>query len=110
MVCRRPARQQSPRPFLADTLGTMAFLQPKQFVVDGNADLKAFGLDKPSWKIEVKAPGGKRELWLGALEPGSKLFYATVPGSGAVFIVDALDSVVLARPLAELLVEEKKKN
>jgi hypothetical protein len=32
-----------------------------------------------------------------------------VPGSGAVFIVDALDSVVLARPLAELLVEAKKK-
>ncbi len=95
--------------FLADTLGTIAFLQPKQYVADAKADLKAFGLEKPSWKIEVKAPGGKRELWLGALEPGSKLFYATVPGSGAVFTVDALDSVVLARPLAELLVEEKKK-
>jgi Domain of unknown function (DUF4340) len=96
-------------PFLADTLGALAFLQPKYYVADANADLKAFGLEKPSWKIEVKAPGGKRELWLGALEPGSKLFYATVPASGAVFVVDALDSVVLARPLAELLVEEKKK-
>lgn len=108
-VAGQPDKQVR-EPFLADTLGTVSFLEPRRFIVDVNADLKAFGLDKPSWKIEVRAPGGKRELWLGGLEPGTKNYFATVPGTGAVFIIEPLDSVVLARPLAELLAEEQVKS
>ncbi|HZZ78164.1 MAG TPA: DUF4340 domain-containing protein [Gemmataceae bacterium] len=96
-------------PQLADTLGALAYVRVVEYVAEGKADLKAFGLEKPTWKIEAKVGKDKRELWLGAKQPGTQLFYAMVPGSGAVFTIDALDSVALARPLAELVVEEKKK-
>jgi hypothetical protein len=96
-------------PELADTLGALAYIRTMEYVAEGKPDLKTFGLEKPSWKIEAKVGKDKRELWLGSQQPGTMYYYATVPGSGVVFTVNPLDSVVLARPLAELVVEEKKK-
>jgi hypothetical protein len=52
---------------------------------------------------------GKRELWLGAMEDKAKRPFATVPGSGGVFVIDEIDNIILARPLGSYLVEEEKK-
>ena len=94
---------------VADTLEILATLNAHHFVLDARADLKAYGLEKPAWKLEVQTPAGKRELWLGAMEDKTMRPYATVPGSGGVFVIDEIDNIVLARPLASYLAEEEKK-
>ncbi len=94
---------------VADTLEMLATLNAHHFVLDAKADLKAYGLEKPAWKLEVQTPTGKRELWLGAMEDKSKRPFATVPGSGGVFVIDEIDNIILARPLAAYVADEEKK-
>src|SRR5207244_3175564 len=94
---------------VADMLRLLATLTADRYVLDAKADLKEYGLDKPAWKLEVVTPTGKRELWLGRMEGKSKQPFATVPGSGGVFVIDEIDNIVLARPLASYVVEPEKK-
>jgi hypothetical protein len=94
---------------VTDTLDALASLKALRYVTDVKADLQLYGLAKPAWTIEVKTPMGKRTLFLGRNEENSKRFYATVPGSDAVFIVDEADGLRIARPLAAFLESEKKK-
>lgn len=94
---------------LDDTLSMLSTLTAQRFIADAKADLKAYGLEKPAWKLEVTTSAGKRELWLGAMEEKTKRPYATVAGSGAVFVIDEIDNIVLARPLSAYVEAEKKK-
>jgi len=73
------------------TLDILARLEAHHYVADVKGDLKEYGLEKPAWKIEVQAPTGKRELWIGAMEDKSKRPYATIAGSGTVFVLDEVD-------------------
>lgn len=93
---------------VADTLEMLSTLHAHHYVRDAKADLKPFGLDKPAWKLEVPTPMGKRELWIGGREDKSKRPYATVPGAGAVFVLDEIDNIILARPLSAYVEAEKK--
>jgi len=94
---------------VVDTLDALASLKALRYEADAKADLQLYGLAKPVWKIEVQTPMGKRELWLGRNEGASKRFYATTPGSDAVFVVDDEQSLRIARPLAAFVEKEKKK-
>jgi hypothetical protein len=94
---------------VTDTLDALASLKVAHYVADEKADLQLYGLTKPAWKIELQTPTGKRELWLGRYEGASKRFYATTPGSGAVFVIDEIDSQRIARPLSAFAEAEKKK-
>ena len=77
---------------VTDTLDALASLKVLRYLADSQANLQLYGLAKPSWTIEVKTPMGKRTLLLGRTEENSKRFYATVPGSDAVFVLDEADS------------------
>jgi hypothetical protein len=94
---------------VSDTLDALASLKALRYEVDAKADLQLYGLAKPAWKIEVQTPMGKRELWLGRNEGASKRFYASVPGSASVFVIDDEQSARIARPLSAYLEMEKKK-
>ena len=94
---------------VTDVLDALASLKVLRYLADAKADLQLYGLAKPSWTIEVKTPMGKRTLLLGRNEESSKRFYATAPGSDAVFVLDESDSLRLARPLMAFLEAEKKK-
>jgi hypothetical protein len=94
---------------VTDMLDALASLKVQRYLADAKADLQLYGLAKPTWTIEVKTPMGKRTLLLGRHVENSKRFYATVPGSEVVFVLDEADSLRLARPLATFLESEKKK-
>ncbi len=72
---------------VTDTLDALASLKAERFVADAKADLKLYGLDPAVWTITVTTPAGTRTLLIGRAEGDSKRLYATVPGSGAVFII-----------------------
>jgi hypothetical protein len=93
-----------------DTLDALASLKALRYVADAKVNLQEYGLAKPAWKVEVQTPMGKRELWLGRNEGGaSKRYYASVPGSDSVFVIDEDQSARIARPLSAYLESEKKK-
>jgi hypothetical protein len=94
---------------VTDTLDVLASLKVLRFIADTKADLQLYGLTKPTWTIEVQNPTGKRTLFLGRTEENSKRFYATVPGSESVFVIDEAESARIARPLAAFIESEKKK-
>ncbi|MBI2805631.1 MAG: DUF4340 domain-containing protein [Planctomycetes bacterium] len=92
-----------------EVLFTLVRLEALRYVADAKADLKQYGLDAPSHRIEVQLPVGKRELWVGDVEEKSKRRFATVPGTGAVFVLDEFDTGLLTRPLSSFLDTPKKK-
>jgi hypothetical protein len=94
---------------VVDSLDALASLKALRYEADAKADLQLYGLAKPAWKIEVQTPMGKRELWLGRTEGTSNRFYATIPGSNVVFVIDDEMSARIARPLAAFVEMEKKK-
>jgi type 1 glutamine amidotransferase len=77
-------------------------------VADAKADPKKYGLADPAWKIEIELAKEKRVLLLGDYEDKSKRLYASVQGTGAVFVLDDIDSLILSRPRSAYVVEEKK--
>jgi hypothetical protein len=93
---------------VTDTLDALASLKALRFEADDKADLQLFGLAKPAWKIDVQTPAGKRELLLGRNEGGSTSFYATVPGSNAVFVLDEETGARIARTMSAFVDAEKK--
>jgi Domain of unknown function (DUF4340) len=92
-----------------DTLRAFDSLKAIQWIVDAKADLKPFGLVEPAWKITLDGPKDTRVLWLGGHEDKTKRFFATVPGSGAVFVLDEAISARISRNLEAYLAAEKKK-
>src|SRR5207248_1200371 len=94
---------------VTNTLAILESLNAVRYVVDAKADLKSFGLAEPAWKIEVELGKEKRELWLGAPEDKSQRLFATISGSGAVFVLDDRDAAFLARPHSAYVEDEKKK-
>ena len=94
---------------VSEVVITIASLRAKHWVADDNVDLKKYGLAPPAWKIEVQLDGGKRALWLGGYEDKSKRYYAMAPGVAGVFVIDAEDGAILARPLSAYVKAEKKK-
>jgi hypothetical protein len=84
---------------VTDTLDALAGLKAARYVADAKADLKLFGLEPPVWTIEADTPAGKRTLLIGRAEGTSQNVYATVPGSGAVFIIGEADARRILRPM-----------
>ncbi len=93
---------------VSDTLDALAGLKIIRYVADTNPDLKLYGLDPPVWTIEIESPAGKRTLHIGRQEGDSRRVYATVPGSGAVFIIGDAEAQRILRPLADYLTNEVK--
>ncbi len=85
-----------------ETLAALAGLKLERYVVDKDADLQLYGLEKPMLVIELTTPTGKRTLQIGSLEGGSQRRYAHVPGSGRsdVFLLSEADVAKLVRDLA----------
>jgi hypothetical protein len=94
---------------ITNTLNILESLKAVRYVVDAKANLNPYGLENPAWKIELELAKDKRVLWLGAFEGKSKRMFATVPGTGAVFVLDEIDALILARSLSAYVKEEKKK-
>lgn len=88
---------------VTDLLDALAGLKVDFYVADAKANLQLFGLEPPAAKIEVTTPAGARTLLLGRTEGGSERVYAAVAGSDAVFVLSAVDSARLSRPLAAYL-------
>ncbi|MBM3993693.1 MAG: DUF4340 domain-containing protein [Planctomycetes bacterium] len=94
---------------LGNTLAILESLKPTRYVTDAKADLKTFGLADPAWKIEFEVGKERRELWLGNADDKTGQRYATTPGSGAVFLIDEVDAIILARPRSAYVEEKKEK-
>jgi hypothetical protein len=92
-----------------DAVITMGSLRAKSWISDDKTDLKKYGLESPTWKIEVQIEGGKRELWLGGFEDKSKRYYALTPGVAGVFVINESDGTLLTRPLSAYLEADKEK-
>ena len=90
-------------------MSILAALKVVRYVVDAKADLKQYGLADPLWKIEIDAPNAKHTIWLGDFEGKTKRVYATLPGTGSVFVLDEIDALILARPRSAYEEMEKKK-
>jgi type 1 glutamine amidotransferase len=102
------AKAKVNEPEVLDTLVTLQSLTAARWVAHAKADLKKYGLADPAWKLEIELAKEKRVLLLGNAEDKSKRLYASVQGAGAVFVIDEIDSTILARPRSAYLVEEKK--
>ena len=94
---------------VTNALNILESLKAASWIADAKTDLKPYGLDKPSWKIEIDLPKEKLVLLLGGLEDKSKRMYATLPATGAVFVIDEIDAMILARPRLAYVEAEKKK-
>jgi hypothetical protein len=92
---------------LTDTLDALAGLKALRYVTDQKADLQLYGLKPPAWTIEVRTPTGMRTLLLGRTEGESPRLYATVPETGAVFVLSEADSRRLTRPLTAFVQGQK---
>jgi hypothetical protein len=76
----------------------------ERYVVDKDADLKAFGFFPPSRTIVVRPRSGNPQtLYLGAAEPQSKRLYARIydPSRSDVFVLSEADSAKLLRDLID---------
>ena len=93
-----------------ELLGTLGALRVERYVVDTNADLKLFGLDKPEWTLTLTTPTGSRVLALGAPVGGTngQQRYARIvdPGDTSVFILSASDTQRLMRDRAAYLMKK----
>ena len=94
---------------VTDALDALASLKVLRYIADAKADLQLYGLTKPAWTIDVQTPMGKRTLLLGRTEANSKRFYAALPGSDAVFVIDEPESTRIARPLSAFVESAKQK-
>jgi Domain of unknown function (DUF4340) len=94
---------------VTNALNILASLKAAHYVVDAKADLKQYGLGEPTWKIEMDGLKEKHAISLGDYESKSKRLYATLPGTGAVLVIDEIDALILARPRSAYVEAEKKK-
>lgn len=73
------------------------------FVEDEAKDLEKYGLDKPSYALEVSTSTNKNKILLGDVMKDSSNFYAVIEGSSAVFTVDPSGLTFLDKPLKEII-------
>jgi hypothetical protein len=97
---------------VTDTLAALAGLKAERYAADQNADLKLFGLEKPSRVIVVGQQGGiSKTLELGSEVGGTngKQIYARVkePGRTDVFVLSEADTVKLVRDRAGYMLIKK---
>jgi hypothetical protein len=89
---------------VTDLLGTLGSLRVERYVVDTNADLKLFGLDKPEFTLTLTTPAGPRVLALGAPVGGTdgQQRYARIaePAATSVFVLSTTDTQRLTRDRA----------
>lgn len=89
---------------VTDTLAALAGLKAERFVADKDADLKLYGLDKPSRVIVITQPGGAKTLHLGGEAGGTngKQVYAKVNEKDRtdVFVLSEKDTAALTRDRA----------
>ena len=96
---------------VTETLAALAGLKAERYVADKDADLKLYGLEKPSRVIVVAQQGGVRKtLQLGGEVGGidGRQVYAKVaePGRTDVFTLSAADTALLGRDRAEYLMKK----
>jgi hypothetical protein len=92
-----------------ETLASLAGLKVDQFIVDKDADLKLYGLDKPTLTLDIQTPAGKKTLLIGRQEGGSNRYYAQVPEKkGEVFAISEVDAGKIVRDLAGFKEKEAK--
>jgi Domain of unknown function (DUF4340) len=86
---------------VTDTLAALAALKAERFAADKDADLKLYGLDKPSRVIVVTQPTGAKTLHLGGEVGGTngKQVYAKVDEKDRtdVFVLSEKDTAALTR-------------
>jgi len=70
---------------LADTLDKLSQLNAIKYVAYSPTDLKPFGLDKPSLKVEVKFKDGSKKILVGSKVESD--YHAKFPDSEGVFLV-----------------------
>jgi hypothetical protein len=89
---------------VTDTLSVLRDLKLERYVNDKGDDLGLYGLKPAELTLEVTTPAGKRVLFLGGMEGGSKRRYAMLPDAEhtGVFVLDESASSRLFRNLVEL--------
>ncbi|OGR04928.1 MAG: hypothetical protein A3K23_01380 [Desulfobacca sp. RBG_16_58_9] len=101
-VLLKPIEMRADKATMDSILATLAHMQ-KERDLEGVADLKAFGLDKPALEVEFTAQGQSRRLVIGNATPGETGHYAYRDqdmGHLLVLNVDIKES--LDRPLGAL--------
>ncbi len=84
---------------VSETLDALARLKPERYVADKDPDLKLYGLEPPELVLEIQTPAGKRALYVGRTEGGSKRYYAKAweGNYNAVFVLSEADSALIVR-------------
>jgi hypothetical protein len=83
---------------VTDTLDALASLKAQRFVADDKANLQLYGLEPPVWKLELKTMSAGKTLLVGRAEGDSQRHYATVAGTGSVFILGEEEARRILRP------------
>ncbi len=92
-----------------DLLLGLAGLRIDHYVVDKDANLAKFGLDKPRIVTVTAADGKKRVLLLGNLFDGKYIFAKLDdPARTDVFLLNETDSLSLKRPRADYAINKKE--
>ncbi|MBI3929462.1 MAG: DUF4340 domain-containing protein [Armatimonadetes bacterium] len=102
--------ERKPRPWLLDSArlkqfaDDLALLKQERELVDKptEAELKDYGLDKPSHKITLTSGKTESTLLMGARTPDENQYYVQLAGQKPVYVVDAMFAGVLDQPIEEL--------
>jgi hypothetical protein len=98
----KPLKMQADKATVDAILSTLAHLQ-KERDLEGGADLKAFGLDKPPLMVEFTASGKSGRLVIGNATPGNLGYYAyRDQDSRHLVVLNPGNKTSLDRPLADL--------
>jgi len=99
----------APKPFRADQdaattlVGTLNSLSSERLIEEKASDLKAFGLNNPSLRVNVTRKDGKTtKLLLGDETPTSGGFFATVEGDARVFTLASFNKSSLDKTFKDL--------
>lgn len=98
-----------PKPFGADqgmvssALGTLSSLNSERVVEEKTADLKAYGLDQPSFEADITEKGGKtQKLLIGDTTPTGSATYAMLAGNPRVFTIASYNTGNIDKSLDDL--------
>jgi hypothetical protein len=84
----KPVASKADRIVVDSLIGTLVRAETKRIIDEDPKDLKLFGLDRPSLKLELRADGREPAiLTFGSKNPTEAFYYAKVGGSPKVFLV-----------------------
>ena len=99
----------APKPYTADQdamnglVSAAAAVTSDRVVDDKPADLKQFGLDKPTLEVDITLKnGGTKKLFLGDDAPGGSSTYARLDGDPRVFTVASFTRTGLMKEMKDL--------